>query len=187
MTSSFAKIIMAAWLLMVLFLPEGLVYSWLKMKQKEIRREVKRKMHSELEKGDLIKLSFHKHLEKSNISWIKKGEFSYKNSLFDVVYVETTADSVIYFCWEDHEESKIKRELQKLSARAWGKHPERRDGHKKVIDFYKQLYFEDSHMLVFINYPTPTSLEIIAQHNNTLPSVFIPTKNPPPENSILFT
>lgn len=187
MTTSFVKMILASWLILVIFLPEGLVYSWLKLKQKEIRREVKHRIHAGLEKKDLLRLSFHINDEKSAVSWIKKGEFSYRNSLFDVVYIETKTDTVIYYCWEDHEESKIKKELQKLSAMAWGKHPERRNGHKKMIDFYKQLYCQDSHVLASIKKSTSRPLKIILQDNNNLPSVFIPAENPPPENSILFT
>jgi hypothetical protein len=180
MTSSLVKIIITVWLALVLFLPEGVVYTWLKMKQKEIRREVKMKIHSGLEKEDLIRFSFHIQHEKSAVTWIKKGEFSYKNNLFDVVFTETSVDSVIYYCWQDHEESAIKKELQKLSAMAWGNHPERRDGHKKAIDFYKQLFCEKFKTSVYtLRHPEQIEIPIRNIHNYT--SVFIYSESPPPE------
>lgn len=179
MTSSFFKMIIASLLTLVLFLPEGLVYSWLKLKQKEIRREVKHRIHAGLEKNDLLRLSFHVNDEKSAVSWVKKGEFSYKNSMFDVVFQETSADSIIYYCWEDYEENIIKKQLQKLSALAWENQPERRDGHKKVFDFYKQLFFQEPESISTFRY-NPDS-ETITVMNYNYVSAFFYSESPPPE------
>lgn len=134
----------AFFLLICLALPPAAVYTYLKIQKKHIRKEVKKQIISGISKRELVLLSFSKEESKKSLSWKHAKEFAYKEVMYDIVESRSTSDSVFYWCWPDHKETRLNIKLKKLALLALNKNQQRSDQKQRLSKFLNSIFFEET-------------------------------------------
>lgn len=91
------------------------VYPVAMWQQHQLRREAERMRRANLPDEALVHIVVARQPAPNapQVQWHEEHEFSYRGQLYDVVRQRTTADSVTYFCWHDHDEEKLLAGLTK--------------------------------------------------------------------------
>lgn len=84
-------------------------FTWLYYQKAIIKREVKRQIIAGIDEDDLVLLKFSKEEAKTKLRWEHSKEFEYNRQMYDVVKTMTLGGMVYYWCWLDHEETKLNR------------------------------------------------------------------------------
>lgn len=101
-----------------------------------------------LNKCELVLLSFSKVQSTKELSWEHSHEFEYRGEMYDVVETDTLEDSIHYWCWCDHAETNLNRQLKELLASVWEKNTQQKDKQETLFSFYKQLFKESPDTLL---------------------------------------
>ncbi len=129
---------------MALFAPVFFTAAWLQYQKKAVKKEIKWKMIAGLDREELVLLKFSQRDADNFLRWEHPGEFEYLGEMYDVVERETLADSIIFWCWWDHEETRLNRQLKNLVDYAMGKDPLKKENGKRLYKFFSSLYFNKS-------------------------------------------
>ncbi|GJM36310.1 MAG: hypothetical protein DHS20C18_53110 [Saprospiraceae bacterium] len=153
-------------------------YVWLQYQKETIRHEVKKQLLAGMDKEELVLLKFSKK-DSRQLEWEHDREFGYQGQMYDIVSQEAIGDTMHYWCWWDEAESKIKREINQLVARALQQNPQNKQQQERLIDFYKNLYHAD-----LASWQISIKMELIARPNTADRYYFTylsPPLLPPPE------
>lgn len=112
---------------------------WLHCQKHLLRKEVKKQLIAGIDRTDLVLLKFTKK-QANNLKWEHSKEFEYRDQMYDVVEAEWKGDSVYYWCWWDHEETRLNKQLAQLVREVWGHHPENKETQHRLIVFFKSLF-----------------------------------------------
>lgn len=93
-----------------------------------------------IDKKELAILKFTVDEAQTKLCWEHSKEFEYDGEMYDVVETQVTRDSVLYWCWRDHEETRLNKQLDDLVAQALGNNRQHKENQEKLIDFCKSLY-----------------------------------------------
>jgi len=154
-------------------------YVILKLHKKQVRKEVKWKMIAGLDKDELVLLKFTEKETQTNLQWKHSKEFEYNGQMYDVVESLIQGDSIFYWCWWDHKETKLNKQLNNLVVIALGINKQQKHHREQLTTFYKSLYCESfQSLLCFIpsrknKFTKPSEL---SYHSN-----LFPPQVPPPE------
>ncbi|MBK8955199.1 MAG: hypothetical protein IPM34_06540 [Saprospiraceae bacterium] len=127
-------------LLICLVVPGTAVYVLLQHQKHIIRKEVKRNLIAGINKNELILLKFSSSEKSRLLTWEHSREFEYQHNMYDVVEESTVNDTTSYWCWWDHEETKLNKQLVDLCGGAFDQHPQTNDCQEKIFSFYKSLF-----------------------------------------------
>lgn len=127
-------------LLFCFIAPMAATYVILKSHKKQVRREVKWKMIAGIDKGELVLLKFTEKETQTNLRWKHSKEFEHNGQMYDVVERLTQGDSIFYWCWWDHKETKLNQQLNKLLVIVLGDNQQKKHHQEHLITFYKSLY-----------------------------------------------
>ncbi|HBS87811.1 MAG: hypothetical protein A2W91_11150 [Bacteroidetes bacterium GWF2_38_335] len=134
-----------------------------------IRKSVKKQLLSHTPKDELVMLSFSLK-ESEELNWKHSKEFEYKGEMYDIVESKTEGDSVTYWCWWDHEETRLNRHLIDLVAKAMGADDANNTNQKNFSGFLKTLFCSelqdlyigsDQYTLLSFNYKEKFSLNYL--------------------------
>jgi hypothetical protein len=108
----------------------GAYYIFFKTQQVCIRRSINREARN-IDEQDIVYVEFSDQ-DSSGISWIKLNkEFVYRGELYDVVRVERSSKSNIYFCIRDTKEKKLIED--------YAKNPEKDNGLSNIARILQKL------------------------------------------------
>jgi hypothetical protein len=138
---TFKNILTGLLLCCLLVDPLVAAFTWLYYQKSIVKREVGRQIISGMDKDELILLRFTKEEAKAKLHWENSKEFEYKRQMYDVVETMTSDDAVYYWCWLDHEETKLNRQLEDLTSLALGKDQKIKEQNERLTSFVKSLYF----------------------------------------------
>lgn len=127
-------------LLFCLAAPCALTVVWLQFQKHLVKKTVKKQMIAGLDPSDLVLLKFSKKDAKTALEWEHAGEFEFQGQMFDVVETAEKGDSVFYRCWPDGAESKLNQKLAQTVGGTWEKHPQKRQGEQRLLDFFKTFF-----------------------------------------------
>lgn len=127
--------------LMCLILPFAGTYVWLQYARSEVKKEVSERMDEGIAPKELVTLTFDPG-ELSKIRWEHEREFEYQGQMYDVVEKKVDGDRTIFICWWDHEETRLKKELNRLLAHQNNDQPWSKDQQKRLDQFEKNLFSE---------------------------------------------
>ena len=116
-------------------------------RKEQVRREVKWRLIRAGDRGDLTLVRGTLQELAGRLRWVHDREFELNGQMFDVVEKVVSGDSCYYYCWHDHAETSLNRQMKQLLARALASDPVNRGRDSKVRDFFKSLYFEAKHDL----------------------------------------
>jgi hypothetical protein len=154
-------------------------YGWLSFQKHIARKAVKRQLIASIDKAELVQLKFSVTQAATELRWEHSKEFEYKGEMYDVVQKESEGDSVTYWCWWDHEETKLNKHLGELVSDVLDQSPERNKHKKQLLEFFKSLYFAEER-------PSQVMVELAALRHYPGYSIssyqLFPTSiSPPPE------
>jgi hypothetical protein len=132
-------------LFLSLIVPVLVAYTWLHYKKASVRKEVKWKMIEGIEKEQLVLLKFTTEQSQTILDWKHSKEFEFQGEMYDIVSTEMMGDTILYWCWWDHAETRLNRELDGLVSKVLGGDPKTNENQKRVFSFYKSLFFGGQH------------------------------------------
>jgi hypothetical protein len=136
------KKLISVLLFLSLTAPFAGTFTFLQIRKQLVKKEVKWKLIDGLDKEELVLLKFARKETETLLTWKHSREFEYHGEMYDIVETEIAGDSVFYYCWWDHEETHLNKQLNSLLAKAAGQHEQNKDNAKKIYQFFKTLYLE---------------------------------------------
>jgi hypothetical protein len=113
--------------------------TWLHYQKVMVRKEVKWKMIDGLDRDELSLIAISKD-QKGQLEWEHSKEFEYQGEMYDVVYKKETGDSLFYWCWWDHKETQLNRQLASLTRILLDSDTKRKESSSRITFFFKSLY-----------------------------------------------
>lgn len=167
-------------LILSLVLPVTGIFLHYQVNQKQIRKEVKHRMLTGIDRDQLERLAFH-HQETAQLTWKHSREFVFQGQFYDIVETHSTTDSIIYYCWWDNDETVLHQQLDALLASLMQRDPEQQQKQTRISDFFKSLYCEQAIALA----AKPVASQSISFPDNIY-SIYLRDDSPPvppPESS----
>jgi len=127
-------------LLLCLAVPLIGTHSRLRYQKKLVRREVKKQIISGINQEELALLRFALSEVKASLSWTHSKEFEFNGQMYDVVETKIFCDSIYYWCWWDHKETELNKQLKNLVTHAFDNNLQKKATQKRLVDFYQSLY-----------------------------------------------
>lgn len=118
--SSLKPILTIVILSCVLFDPVVGTHTWLQYKKTKVKQEVWEQIDAGIDQSELVLLKFSKKETKTKLRWEHEREFEYNNRMYDVVKTKTIGNMVYYWCWYDHIETMLNRQMEELASQALG-------------------------------------------------------------------
>ena len=150
------------------------------VKRVNLRKEVKHRMMAGIPKERLsliISTPETAHL----LDWEHSKEFEYEDEMYDVVYVESKGDSTYYWCWEDHKESELNKELTILFHKSLDQSSDEDSNNTFSLTLLKTLFSSYE-----ISYDLTPSVEVIdnlyTESSENLPVISFSIDSPPPQS-----
>jgi hypothetical protein len=132
--------IFGIFLIVCLVAPIVTTYLVFKYQKKQIKREIKRKIISEIDKSELVLLKFTEEEKNTQLKWEHSKEFEYKGEMYDIVESSTVGDTTYYWLWWDHKETKLNKQLNDILKTILGKNPQNNRNKELLINYLKSLY-----------------------------------------------
>lgn len=120
--------------------------TWLHYQKVMVRKEVKWKMIEGLDREELALIKISKK-QSGQLNWEHSKEFEYYGEMYDVVYKKETTDSLFYWCWWDHKETQLNRQLASITKDLLDSDTKRKESSSRVAFFFKSLYSENAELL----------------------------------------
>ena len=153
------KKIISTILLLALFAPAIVTYSWLQYRKHAVKREVKWRILNGVDKAELTALTFTK-AQADQLNWKHSREFEFRGSMYDIVSTADNGATITYWCFNDHEEAHINAQISTLAEALYQSDPQKKDSQLRLIQFYKTLYSQNSDELIIAqNIPLVSSLD----------------------------
>jgi hypothetical protein len=124
-------------------------YSWLQYEKAQVKKQVKRKMISELDQKELVLLKLSKLEAEKELNWEHSKEFEYHEQMYDVVSTEIVGDSIHYYCWLDQKETLLNKKLNDLVNKILRNEPLQKKSTESLSDFMKGLFYCDKEQMNF--------------------------------------
>lgn len=131
------KNLIALFLIGSLLAPFAGTYFYLHLKRSSLRRELKWELANRLDKESLVLLTFAR-TDSASIHWKHDKEFEHKGLMFDIVHRSSQGDSLLYWCWPDHQETQLNKQLDRLFTDALHHNPWRNKRKTELFNFLKK-------------------------------------------------
>jgi len=101
--------------------PAAGTFTWLHYRKTAVKKEVQKHIVEGIDRGQLVRLEFSREETQTELRWEHAGEFEYEGRMYDIVETKTVGDTVYYWCWYDHEETMLNRQLRAEADRTVGR------------------------------------------------------------------
>lgn len=109
-----------------------------------IKKEVKRKLVAGLGKDELYLIKVSDQEKITLLKWKHEREFEFKGQMYDIVETEIKNDTTYYWCIWDSEETALYKKRKALVADLMATNPLKKENQKKLLTFFKSIYFFES-------------------------------------------
>ena len=103
--------------------PAAGTFMWLHYKKSIVKKEVQQQIDDGIDEGKLVLFRFTEEETRTKLRWEHSREFEYQNKMYDIVEIKTVGDLFYYYCWYDHEETMLNRQIEELAGQATGSDP----------------------------------------------------------------
>lgn len=168
----------------LLFDPLISSFTWFRFQKNRLQKDVHRKIAAGELREHLVLLKFTKDEAQTQLKWLSSQEFEYNHQLYDVVESTIVGDSVLYWCWPDHEEMQIKAKIKEIIKLAFSSNSKKKvkalaSFPAQLIPFLKVLW---ATLASPRNLPLPTwCLEKYKSSLAIYNSLTFPPPTPPPQ------
>lgn len=178
------KQILSFILLFILIVPVVVTYTWLQQHKRAVKREVKWNMIAGIDKKELVFFTFSNKDIVTKLRWEHDKEFEFQKQMYDVVEKVVAKDSTKLWCWWDHDETKLNKQLQRLLVGVFQNDLESKTKQNAAYKFYTLLFFQPQFSW------KPFFLTIYNKQfngkNTIYKSITSLTSLPPPKYSTIF-
>lgn len=162
-----------------LLAPIAATFTYLQYRRQQVRKEVKHQIIAGIDRAELVLLKFTEKQSQTELEWKHSKEFEYEGQMYDIVEYETLGDTTYYWCWEDVAETTLNKKLDDLTAYALGKNPQDQENQRRLLSFFKSLYFPAGSNLEF---PIPGDTnKINPSYTEIYQSLCFSPADPPPK------
>jgi hypothetical protein len=155
-------------------------YTLFQYKKYLVKKEVKCQLIKRIDRQQLVLVKVATKEIDTKLHWKHSREFELEGHMYDVVEREMRSDTAFLYCWPDHAESQINKQLTILMSQALGQHPQSRDHQKRLVDFFKTLFCSSDNCQS--KETTANADKLIHPHFHPAYSSFlIPPPSPPPK------
>ena len=130
-----------------------------------------------MDKDELVLLKFTEKESQTKLRWEHSKEFEYQGQMYDIVEKEIKGDTTYYWCWWDHEETKLNRRLDEFVDKVLENNPQNRDRQEELAEFYKKLYYNRCPDLFVLSKQIKTGFHTFSE--NCLSIYYSPLVPPP--------
>ena len=134
------KKLIGIFLLLCLIVPFTGTISWLNYQKKKVRKQIKHEIIAGIDKGELVQLTFTIEETNSQLKWKHSKEFEFNHQMYDIVEADTSGNIINYWCWWDHQETKLNKQLNKLLAQFLGNDTKNKETKTRLANFYQSLF-----------------------------------------------
>jgi len=127
-------------LIITIISPLWFLYSIIQYEKYITKKEIKRFLVSKIDKNELVLLKFSIEETNTKLRWEHSKEFEYQGEMYDIVQKEIKSDSIYFWCWWDHEETKLNKQLESLVSQASGSHQQNRERSQRLNTFFNSLF-----------------------------------------------
>lgn len=97
-----------------------------------------------IDKEELVLLKFTSEEAKNALKWKHAKEFEFRQQMYDIVETKVVGDTTYYWCWWDHEETKLNKQLSLLVAKALNSNPQKKEKEDWLSTYFKSFYLLNS-------------------------------------------
>jgi hypothetical protein len=151
---------------------------FLKQQKRMVKKEIKKQIIAGIDKNELVCLIFANTEVQTGLRWEHAKEFEFNGEMYDVVESETIGDSTHFWCWWDHEETKLNIRLRRLVADHINSDPLSKRRQERLDNFLKSLFAEGSFQWLTSPDPLP---EFHMRPVSYYLSICISPASPPPK------
>lgn len=167
-------------LFLCLVVPLVATFSYLYYQKVLIREEVLHQMFVSGNTEELVLFKFTEEETQTKLRWEHSSEFEYEDNMYDIVGKEIKGDTTYYWCWWDHEETMLNRQIDDLTANVFGSSPQKKKRQEKLVEFYKNLYCNSYSTSSFPVKEIKTNIHI---HSYCYSTIYYSPPVPPPRFS----
>lgn len=154
------------------------IYIGLQIKKENHRKNVYLSVLKTLPENELTNLSFSGSDASDLLNWKEVHEFEYLGTMYDVVSMENSNDSVFIICWCDNEETSLNKQIKQLVKGTLNQNQTDKKNSNTVFRFLKTLYWESTNNSIpFSELKSQKQFTIYINHYK---SVFKENSSPPP-------
>lgn len=121
-------------------IPALSVYFFLLAEKENIKNLTHEKLFSEKKSTNWIKIELSEKEAHQLIEWENDHEFEYNHIMYDVVKKEKSGSHLIFWCYQDVEESFVNEQLEELFSYLTGGHSTRPETQHLLKEIFKKLY-----------------------------------------------
>ena len=97
-----------------------------------------------MDKSELSLIKLHRDDVNKLLRWEHDSEFEYAGEMYDIVERVIIGDSIHYYCWWDHEETALNKQLKETTLALLHKDSQQHHKVNHLIQFYKSLFIDQS-------------------------------------------
>ncbi len=157
-------------------------YLALRIRQQQIKAEVKAHILSHIDEDELVSLKF--RTGDQRLIWEHDREFEFEGVMYDIVSEKNEGDSTRYLVYPDHDESRVKKKLNRIIADYTGNDSEHNEQQKRLYKFFKSLFFQHEQLKALVGWRT--RIFVYEHPPSRLVNWQIFQVSPPPEFQKLF-
>lgn len=131
----------------------------------------------------LVRLSFSEEKMRSEFRWEHSKEFEYRGMMYDIVRRENQGENTVFYCWPDHEESRLNRQLAAIAHQLNHRSDERNSQRLALSDILFKVVLPGSPEMEYRQQRTNKANML---HIYRLFTTYIDTIHQPPENYFSF-
>jgi len=140
------KSLFAIFLFACLVLPFLGTYAWLSGRIENAKESASLTIKRAIPQDDQLLWTFSISDARTKLQWEHSKEFEFKGEMYDVIRSETKGDSILYWCYWDREETKLKRQLDILIVNMMGPGSHNRNQGTQINDCFRSFFFQvDDH------------------------------------------
>lgn len=144
----------------------------------KIKKSIKDKIIENIDQSRLVRLSFHSS-EVTKLNWEHSKEFEFNDFMYDIASKEIKSDSIIYWCWLDHEETQLEKSLKKLIADASGKNTDNSHTKNLIKSLLQKVFIPQYDQAIHIRLELTNGYVLL---NDLIEdNIYLKTFSPPPE------
>ncbi len=128
-------------MLILSLLTPFMIFTWfVSIEKQRIKKDVKEKIVSGLDKNELSLIALSVKEAEYKLRWEHSREFEYNGTMYDIVEKKESADSLFFWCWEDHEETSLNRKLSSMVNREIGSDKSLQSRYLAFSGFFSSLF-----------------------------------------------
>lgn len=113
-----------------------------------VKQEIALKLHTNLDKEELVLLKFTKAEAKQQLKWEHSKEFEHNGSMYDVVEKKIEGDTTYYLCIFDNKETELNKRFENLFSYSLGNLKESHNSPKWLSNIFKSLYYNKKDIIL---------------------------------------